>query len=188
MYCSTNYKLTSLDISPLLDLSILSCESNHRMGNLILGSHSKLDYLNIAFVPIVAPDFTKMPNLSHLNIAFTKFSAIDPWPLKKLRYIEMYQAEMPTIDLSANLELEVIDLGETRLVNIDLTHNKKLKQIYCQHQSNLISLDLRDKAIETCLANNCDNLKAICVDKLPNPSNENWKISEGTKFEVCNGL
>lgn len=185
LYCASNYKLTSLNVSMLSELTSLSIESCYNLVNLNLGVNPKMENLNISSAKITPPDFNKTPNISLLYINSTKFSSLDLSPLKKLRGLGAAFAELPGLNLSSNTMLESIDISGNNLKEIDFTNNFKLTQLYCRHQSNITKLDLRGKTIQVCLTFNCEKLNTICVDKIPDAANENWKTSTWTKYDVC---
>ncbi|MCE7062331.1 hypothetical protein [Dyadobacter sp. CY343] len=186
LYCHANYKLTSLNVSLLSNLKTLSLESCHRIADLRLGTKPTLDYLNVSSLPIDRFDFNQTPNLRSLVLNSIKFSILNVSSLRKLKYLDLAYAELPDLDVSKNRELEGLDISGSNLKEINLTQNIALKRLLCYHQPFITKLDLRNKSMEMCLAFNCEKLKSICVDKLPNPLDENWKISGATKFEFCN--
>ncbi|MCF2446945.1 hypothetical protein L0657_23525 [Dyadobacter sp. CY345] len=211
--CSFNKKIVNLDLSKNVKLQYLFCADNILAGLdlSMLPDLIELDCsenLNENYKTFETLDISKNPKLKYLSIAATRLSSIDMKNnilideldcsqalnlrtidlsnLNNLYYLDIQRSGLTDIDLRANSKLEIFNMSATNLVDVDLTGNVKLKRFICYLHNYVTELDLRPcKSLELSYTFQCPNLKTVCVDKIPDVNDFNWKTDDFSQYKIC---
>lgn len=191
LYCSYNM-LPMLDMSMLPDLEELDCSFNwdetlKTFETLDLRNNTKLKYLAISGSRLSSIDLSKNPNIEELTCSSGIYlKSIDLSKLKNLKSLDFQYSIFTEIDLSENRLLEVLDLSGSKINKIDLKNNPNLKKLISYQQQFITELDLRQcLKLELCYTFQSPNLKTICVARLPDPTNFNWKSDDYSQYKIC---
>ncbi|MCF2446946.1 hypothetical protein L0657_23530 [Dyadobacter sp. CY345] len=191
VFCADNI-LSALDVKMLPDLIELDCSENlnenyKTFETLDISQNSKLTYLAIAASRLSKIDLHNNPLIYELDCTGAKnLKTIDLSNLKDLRNLYISRSGLSGIDLSANLKLEIFNMSGTVFKNIDLSANTNLKRFFCYQHEYLTELNLSPcKNLEFCYTFQCPNLKTVCVDKIPDVNDLNWKIDDFLQYKIC---
>ena len=119
MWCYYN-QLTSLDVSKSPNLGFMMCTDN-QLTSLDVSKNPKLYSLICDINQLTSLDVSKNPSLESLGCGYN---------------------QLTSLDVSKNLNLEVLDCSNCQLTSLDLSNNKKIKQIWCDFDSDFKELIL----------------------------------------------
>lgn len=191
LYCSYN-ELTYLDVSMLKDLRVLDCSFNSlayikASDELNLSNNLMLESIDISGLKLSKIDLHSNSLLKVLIMALIpNMSVINLGSLKNLLVLDASYSALQDLDVSLNTELTDLIIRGTSVRNVDLKSNVNLKTFICYQQNYITAIDLRPcRKLVRCLTYQCPNLKALCVNKLPDPADDKWQTSEWTKYLLC---
>ena len=142
--CSFN-QLPTIDLSGLELLTTLNC------------SHNQLSVLHLE----------DLSNLHLLNCESNQInSTLNLNGLSNLNGLYCRNNQISNIDFSEPINLEIIDCGFNQFVAIDASPLTQLSVLYCQNNSQLTNLNLKNGSSEQFLDfSECENMTIICVDE-----------------------
>ena len=108
--CGEDLKLSTLDVSRILPLKSLSCNSNN-LAVLDLSANAELTDIFCPYNQLTVFDLSKNTALARL---------------------ECFSNKLTALDLSKNTELKKLDCSKNPLGSIDLSTNSKLESIRCE--------------------------------------------------------
>jgi hypothetical protein len=191
LFCAAN-TLEVIDVSMLPELIELDCSLNlddhlKTFETLDISKNRKLKYLNISGARFSNIDMSHNSLIDELDVSLTNnLKSIDLSNLKDLAYLDVSRSALTQIDLGLNQKLEYFSMSATNLNKVDLSKNVKLKKFICFQHQFITELDLRAcMDLEMCYTFICPNLKTICVSKIPNVNDFNWKTDDFSNYRIC---
>ncbi len=102
----------------------------NQLDTLDLSANTRLEHLELNFIPIGHLVLPPAPNLRFLELADQDFTSIDLAPYPHLQHLSMlHNTRLTSIDVTHNPELVYLNVNKCRLTGIDLTHNPILQEL-----------------------------------------------------------
>lgn len=140
--CSRN-DITKLDLTMFPELTKVWCGSNLRITSLDLSRNPKLTELLCNSNDLVSLDLSNNPELSDLSISNNfRLASLDLTKNTKLKSLFLGPVSFTTLDLSKNTMLTTLGIGGENLTSLDLSKNTALTSFSIDGCSKLTSIDL----------------------------------------------
>lgn len=185
LFCSTN-NISSINISPLLDLQIFWCLNNRlttlnttqntKLISLVCGNNllTNLDVTNNPLLNVLvflnnqisSIDISKNSTLSTLNCSNNFITNLNISNNQNLVNLYCSNNQINNINTSQNPLLYIIDLSFNLFEALDLSQNSQLSEIDCSN-NNLCTLNIRNgnnNSINAFNFSNNANLNCVVVD------------------------
>ncbi|WP_125718773.1 T9SS type A sorting domain-containing protein [Flavobacterium ustbae] len=154
LYTMSN-KLTTLDVSNNLELTILRCDANNTLTSLNVSKNTKLVNLYCPDNKITSLDVSNLPELSNLYASGNQLSSLDVSANTKLQYLYVNNNLLTALDVSKNKSL----------ITIHSHQNMRLETLNLQNGQNTLMQNIR--------LNATPSLYCILVDDIAY-ANANW--------------
>jgi len=146
-------KLTSLDLSNNLKITVLHCFSNE-LRSLNLGNNTEIRYLTCYYNQLTSLDLSKNTALTTLKCNDNQLTQLDLSNNTALTTLECDDNQLTSLDLSNNTEITRLECRKNRLKTLDLSNNTKITNLHCENNQ-LSSLNLNN--ITNIFAVYCNN-------------------------------
>lgn len=135
LYC--NNAIVVLDVSSLLSLERLVCNSNSSLIAITLGNLPNLTYLDCYFCQITSLDVSGLPALKYLQCCQNQLTTLNFGTISALEYVECWFNSITSLDLTSLVNLKEIHCDQNQLPSLDVSTLTNLETLDCSY--NLIS-------------------------------------------------